>query len=293
MKLIAATPGIAHPVYWALKLCGHTDQSIARKTVVSPQTVRRLAFGHSPSADTLERMRALLTNSRDEILDRDLDNRNPEPRIQAFRRALFDAINYILEASAPRPPPPKHPRTDLQRDILAAIGSGAPRTIVLGTLRRDHTSASVRRAAKRMGIREQYVNGRAHWLPPHTPSPPPTPFPTPSPVPAPPRTPRAGRLYDLIQSFLLSQPDEAADSRRIIALCKSHGYSRPSISRAARDLCLIREITGFGPEKRSVWRMRPALPQPITHDTSTPTDTGRLIRVDFRNTDEEHTRDDE
>lgn len=280
VKFAQISPGIQHPVYWALtSLCGLNPRGVSNLANVSPVMVQRLAYGHDPAPEVLQRLLRVLESAVNTIAERDLEqSRWSDVKFaRDYRLAFYAACNEIVKTY--RALTTKPPRmTDLANEVLAVIGPGKKRSLAIAALRGLHAVASVRRTARRIGVVEKEIKGQVFWLPPklleqqrdikH--------LPPPVPRPAPAKTPKTQRLYDLIFNLMFDMPDERACSRDVVDHCMRHGYTKAQVFRVARLMCLQKEVVGFGKEKRSYWSLPPA------PKSDAPRPSGKVIPIDFR-----------
>lgn len=270
MTASAAPRAGEHPVWWALtSVVGLTPGAVRRRAVVSRSVQIAATTGRPVELASLRRLVALLRRGADEMLRDAPPLRDSPPLVQAHRRATFALLDALAaEALAPAPPPP--PRsTTLVQDLLLALGpAGRPRALVISDLRAHHRPQSLRRAARRVGVAERLgPDGAPWWIPPpRRPQDPPPVFGPPARVYAQPTGPRQRAAHDAMSVYLGRRPDLSADSRDVVAALRQRGHSRSQIFRAARDMNLVRETTGFGPQKRSVWRL-PHAPPPSPPST--------------------------
>ena len=250
-------PHNQHPLYWALtSVLGHSQNSLRAFCRTSTSVIARLAIGHSPTPTIRARLLALLRDS----IDRSTTlTPAATPRQRAYVRAFYDVLNecFLLEPFAPT-----HHK-GLARSILAAVGS-TPVLFSEVAAQIGATKASIRRAGRRLGIIETHSpTGRLLWS---LPAPGPTLTPPPlEPQIRPARTPRGAELQDALSIFLARAPDNRAPSKDVIAHLTSQGFCKPAIYRAADDLLIIRETTGFGKTRKSIWSLPHSNSTPATH----------------------------
>lgn len=281
-------PHRQHPLYWLLtEVFGVPEAELKRRSGASKSTLRRLALGYDVDPQLLEKLRSLVPRIAAEIAAADLELdqytapggerhvRDTDPQIVEWRRHTYTMANYLAELYRPVP---KEPRTVLEDLVAANIGTaGAPRSEVVARVKsRRHSAYAIRRAAERIGVREIDRRGVKYWLPAPNrvaPRPPPPQYGTPS-------GPRSRRLYDRITIMLGRAPDCTLPAATVVDTLRAEGFSRVLIFRAATDLRLVRETTGFGPTKRTLWM----LPHSSTDDGDDHHDVapkGKLVSVDF------------
>ena len=251
------------PLYWvATSLLGFTPAQLARALEVNPSTVRRWAFGHNPSPTELERLRTLVTRTAESPQYNVCSYRDLKSRIaRQWVRLTFRLINeHVLQAT----PPKQRPRLGkLQRAILNMLP--APRNYVITQLiTQGHKRRAIMRAATDLGVLEERVLGTPHWKHPGREIVVP-PAPATAPTIVPPSTPRAEQLRTALSIYLGRAHDRGRASvpyAELLAVATSHGHSKPSFHRALKDMCLLRECTGFGANKSSRYALPHLKDQP-------------------------------
>lgn len=244
--------GRQHPYYWILtSILGQRPTAIANALRISTATVHRWEFGHNLTEHMEPKVRELITRL---MSSDDYNNEAPstlqEPLHRDWYRLTFQLLNAYLER-VQHPPKPAR-KSNLQDLILANLP--ARRSYILGQLH-QHTAFAIRRAARTAGVIEEPDPHNPSILlwrsPPNAPRHPNLKI-APTFVPA--RSKRSEQLQTLITVYLgrrHGQGQESIKASRLLAHVISHGHSKPSFYRAVRDMCLIRETTGFGKAKQT------------------------------------------
>lgn len=255
-------PGRCDPVLWVLTdVLGLTVKEVSRRAQVPRGSLRSARVGWTLSAEHLRRMRALALQTVDaayadvpDLRDGRSPSATPEP-VRAYRRAVAAVVRWAVTPVDPRQAPRS---TDLTETILANLGTaGERRSLVIARIRSSSvtTAFSVKRAARRLGVREELRRGHVWWIPP-----PDLPrirtraaFSPPRPEIAPPRSARGRRLrMRMVDELERRGHVPAAD---LVGQLTAEGFSRPAVYRCARDLCVVRETVGFGPSKVTLWSL--------------------------------------
>lgn len=262
-------PRTCHPYLWTLtEVLGLTLKRVGRETRISRPTLLRIREGHQPLSSHLEKLGKLIRQTSDAVaatisppaafsnkkLDRPFCFWHRSSEILARRKAEFDFINYVLAAYAPQTAVTPR-QTSLSHELLLVVGRGRERDIVFAHFSSTRRKA-LRKCAKRIGVRERVTDGVTWWLPPRDMQP----FKRP-PLPEIPQnfrfTPRAQRIQNALTSYLYDHPSGAPSSEAISYTMSRAKCSRVSVYIAARDLCVVRHTTGFGPDKQTKWRLPP------------------------------------
>lgn len=261
VRLHQLEPQRQHPLYWVLsELYGMDDRSISTLGLIDYQALRRrLHDGHEVPAALVARLRNLAMRVADEIARRSVEagvlwELPAKVPVAAHRRGVHELARAIVDLYDPRHQASLDvERTALGQLILAELGTrGAPADVVVANLRHHARSGVIRRAASRHGVVERRGDdGRPFWIPPPNAAAPAAP----EHPPRPPKSPRATLLYDKLNIMLGRAPDMALPVEEIMARLAPHRFSRTLIYRAATDMRLVRQTTGFGPTKRTVWMM--------------------------------------
>lgn len=246
--------GSQHPLYWVLtSLLGESHRSIARAVDVKPHTVASWAHGYTPKPTVIPKLQRRITT----LMSGDYNNAAArELQSDTHRdwyRLTFKLINeYLEDADTSRN---TSRSSELQRLIVANIPEkGARRSWVIGQLQRSYSAYSIRRAAKLIRVREERDPedpSFVMWFPPPTPSTERKPVKV-TPVYAKPRSKRAEQLQTLISIYLGRRHDrgqEKVKASLLWAHVHARGHSRPAFYDAVRDMCLLKETTGFGPTR--------------------------------------------
>lgn len=268
-------PGTTHPFLWILEeVFGLTDVEICAGASVTRPTLIRLREMRDVSRDRLTRLAKYVeleayTNYPKRLSPPpQFNTKAPPPQfrhfyrhdaLNAYRKAIWKMVREILAAYAPPPlTPDKHRDTDLSVQLLSAVGNGTPRVRVKALLKRQYSTTSIRRARERLGIREAYRDGRWWWYPPENVAALPTAkLPPPKPIIR--TSPRASQIQQCLELYLVKRPTGADASTAIEHVRSRTSCSRAAVFRAARDLKLIRETTGFASNKRTTWTYQAAI----------------------------------
>ena len=258
-------PRPEHPLIWALvDIIGLTRRQIFKRSGVSEQTTAHMLAGYDPSPDAIRRLHALLDQSFDELSanqpkpikwrpQRDKTFETPIEFIE-YKRATYAVLRWMIDVYRQ---PNKPRRTELTTTLLAQLGTaGERRSIVITKMRgQGHTSFSVRRCARRIGVRSRIDDrGRIFWLPPSNLTSIAPKLPPPAVVPA--KTKAGAALRGRLVSLVEKGKADGVPGAEVVATLKKEGFTPASIYRAARDAGVIRETGGFGKDKRSVWFMQ-------------------------------------
>jgi len=264
-------PRLVHPYVWVLtELLGLSIPAISDRLEISRGILDRAMDGRPPSEDILRKLAKLISQTTQEIGAQ----RSPPPpknnarlpipyrfwyiheKLATHRRRTFDLINWILASYGPSKP--SYRDTELSEQILQLLGPrGEWRSKVLAGLRAFHKKSSVRRAAERIGVREEMRGGRCWWkAPPRDIVPlkaPPLPI-----LPASPKTsPKTYKVQRALETFLARFDQGVSAAEAIAHVVEKTSCTPGGVYKAARDLCIMRETTGFGASKRTLWLLPP------------------------------------
>jgi hypothetical protein len=260
-------PKLLHPYIWALTdILGLSIPVIAKRARISRGVLDRAAEGRPPDDATLRKLRPLLTIALNEALEHHSPHlkqgeRMPlafrfwytHERFREHRQHALDLVEWIKDAYGANEPR-TFKDTDLSAAILQHVGAGEWRQRVMAALKAFHKKSSVKRAAKRIGVRELWKDGKCWWLPPKDITPMAVKRPPMPKVARPKSTSPKSYKVQMALEALLATRDEGIPALDAIDHVKARtGCGTGAVYRAARDLCVIREHTGFGPSKVTRW----------------------------------------
>lgn len=256
-------PQAINPHLWILTdIFGLTPLQIAGLTGVARRIlIRGIQRPHYPlHPDVVRALRVLIRKCLAGVRP----TKEPAPAdwwkilsVENWRNRTVAMVDDVLARCNPELDKPKPPReTELSIALLATLGQGALRSRVIANMRKQWRTFQIDRAAKRLGVEEhKTVEGERFWLPPKTTYVPTPIAPPPSAIYVPPKTARrAQRIRVVLERLLVESPNGVAASDAVEHVMQRANCSRVQVYKAARDLCVLRETTGFGPRKRTVWK---------------------------------------
>jgi hypothetical protein len=266
-------PRESHPLLWALEdIIGLTLDQISAGVDISRSVLVRIREGRTPKRDQVVGLAAFVRKYADRIA-RDMSpapmftRKLPEPpfrywhrspELYEWRRATFNMLNQLIKIyTHPAITPPT--KSTLGHELIAVVGRGKDRDLIFSHFRSTQRG-HLRKLAKRIGIREQRKDDVVYWLPPED-LPNISNLKLPEPAPHFKRTPRSLAIQNALWSFLHDYPDGVDSKEAVAYVMRRAKTSRPAVFRAARDLCIVREMSGFGPTKKSMWRLPPPAPK--------------------------------
>lgn len=264
-------PKTTHPYLWVLRdVLGLSLQEIRRRSLVPIHTLREMDRQRAPTVDQAAKLEQLAQQVMDELaagacpkttsgakkLPAPFRYWFTSPAIDEWRRQVYAVVRSSLDAWRPTPPQPR--ATELSVSLLAAIGTGSPRSRVMLNLQ-HRSNTSVERCAARIGVRravDPHTQAEI-WLPPKnlpSVSPPP-----PAPQPAFARSRRASQVQSALELVFMRHPLGVPAADAVAAVRQRAGCNKTAVYRAARAMRVRRETSGFGAAKRTTWIYEPAL----------------------------------
>lgn len=249
-----------HPLLWALQnTLGLSRSAIHKASSVTMAALQRMENGHPCKDNTLAKLITLARKTMD--TQTAALPKNLTPQFTHYMKACFATVNYIIDGLEAPPKPGRI--TNLGQRILDIVPVHGIRIAqVVAMLSRDHSASSIRRSAIHVGvIAKKNATGHPSWYPPRGSGPRPY-VPLPTPTPGRPVGKTQLRLWGLIERMLGRLPEyEYMPLKEIMRRLAPHGFSKPTIFRVLKDMCLEKETTGFGPSKSTGYRQR-VIPTP-------------------------------
>lgn len=265
-------PRTSHPLLWILEqLFGLSLEQVADETSLSRTTLRKIREGKPPKtsqvhalADAIIKVRNALARELSppysiltrRILEAPHKFWHRSSELTEWRKMTFRFINGLVELYT-HPAIAQPRQTVLGEELLIIVGKGKPQDLVFQSFRTTQRK-HIRKLAARIGLRVVPREDGKWWLPPAD-LPAITTVKMPDVPPVMRSTKRGMRLQNALVLFLGDYPD-GVDSKVVVShVMQRARCSRPAVFRTARDLRVVREITGFGPTKKSIWTLPPAL----------------------------------
>lgn len=265
-------PATLHPLYWAATVLLEIPERRLRSIgPFSKADVRAFRDQGELNSRKLLRLADLVDRLADKVAAQSSpkisDVRKPKPphrywyrtpETEEFRAAAFAAIRWTVERARVEAANigPKPRETELSMQLLAAVGSGALRSRVMQQLRGRHRYSTIQHCRRRLNIREELKREQTWWFPPRDmPS-----FLPPAPLSAPIiRKGKAGAIQMSLERLLIRHPLGLPYAEVMQRIREKHGCNKTAVHRAARDLRILKERSGFGASKRVVWIYQAAI----------------------------------